>query len=314
MRSPSPVILQKLPEMNWRENLNSPFPFYLNDDRKNIGFIGSISLFVVFFLHVYHPEHGNHVALTIPQKFLFGGVTFTVLFINIVVLPKIYPRAFDPTSWTVKKYIWFTLFHCVLIGLASTLIDEFIICPQRSLWENIVGANTQVAQTGLIVITIMTLFLRNNLLKQNLKSAIRANLELDKIKTLKKEVARQEVASVLTIYSETSETLSFHLPHLLFVEADDNYSTIVWRNESGIQKKLLRVNLKNMESQINNDFVIRCHRSYIVNVHAISNIAGNTNGYKLHILDTDITIPVSRPKGKDVIEKIHQLKSMMELA
>lgn len=303
--------------MNLRENLNSPFPFYLNDDRKNIGFIGAISLFVVFFLHVYHPQasdHVGHVDLTMPQKFLFGGVTFVVLFVNIVILPKLNPKVFDPGSWTVKKYIWLTLFHCFLIGVASTIIDEFFICPERSLWQNVVGANTQVAQTGLIVITIMTLFLRNNLLKQHLKRAIGANLELEKIKSLKKEPARNDVASMLTIYSETSETLSFHLPHLLFVEADDNYSTVVWRDEKGIQKKLLRANLKSMESQINNDFVIRCHRSFIVNVHAISNIAGNTNGYKLQIQDTDISIPVSRPKGKEVIEKIHQLKNMMELA
>lgn len=308
------VILKKLPEMNWRENLNSPFPFYLNDDRKNIGFIGAVSLFVVFFLHVYHPQHSSHVDLTVGQKFLFGAVTFLVLFINIVFLPKVYPKAFDPTAWTVKKYILLTLFHCILIGLASTVIDELFICPERSLWQNIIGANTQVAQTGLIVITIMTLFLRNNLLKQNLKNAIHANLELDKIKSLKKETVRDEAEAMVTIHSETTETLTFHLPHLLFIEADDNYSTIVWRNENGIQKKLLRANLKSMESQINNDFAIRCHRSYIVNVHAISNIAGNTNGYKLQILNTDITIPVSRTKGKEVIEKIHQLKNMMELA
>lgn len=301
--------------MRWYQKLNSPFPFYLNDDRKNIAFIGFVSLFVVFFLQVYKPQHSFQTELTLPQKFLFGGVTFIILFLNIIVFPKLYPRIFDPLNWTVKKYILLTLFHCLLIGIISTIIDEVYICPERTLWQNIVGANTQVAQTGLIVITIMTLFLRNTYLQQNLKSAIGANRELEKIKTLKKE-AEEKITSngALTIYSETSETLSFHLPHLLFVEADDNYSTVVWKNEKGIQKKLLRVNLKSIESQIDNNFAIRCHRSYIVNVNAIGNIIGNTNGYKLQILDTDISIPVSRPKGKEVIEKIHQLRSMMELA
>lgn len=301
--------------MSWREKLDSPFPFYLNDNRKNIVFISVISLFVVFFLHVYRPQNSFHTELTLPQKFLFGGVTFLILFLNIVILPKLYPKTFDPLNWTIKKYILLTLFHCFLIGLISTIIDELYICPERTLWRNIVGANTQVAQTGLIVITIMTLFLKNKLLQQNLKSAIVANLELKKIKNLKKEaLVKSNANAVLTIYSETSETLSFHLPHLLFVEADDNYSTIFWKTEKGIQKKLLRVNLKSVESQINNNFAIRCHRSYIINVNAISNIIGNTNGYKLQILDTDFSIPVSRPKGKEVIEKIHQLRNMMELA
>ena len=100
----------------------------------------------------------------------------------------------------------------------------------------------------------------------------------------------------------------------LFVEADDNYSTVNWREENGIRKKLLRINLKNIETQFSNSFTLRCHRSYIVNVNAISAISGNTNGYKLKITGTDFSIPVSRPKGKEVMEKISQLRNMMELS
>ena len=153
------------------------------------------------------------------------------------------------------------------------------------------------------------------MLQQNLQSALAANQQLEKIKTLKKEVTvNPNATSPIVLHSDTSETLSLHLPDLLFIEADDNYATVVWKNGQGIQKKLLRVNLKNLETQINNSFAIRCHRSYIVNVHAISNITGNTNGYKLQILDTEYLIPVSRAKGKELIEKIQQLRNVMELA
>jgi hypothetical protein len=51
-----------------------------------------------------------------------------------------------------------------------------------------------------------------------------------------------------------------------------------------------------------------------VNINAISNIIGNTNGYKLVMADLDVTIPVSRPKGKEVIDRIQQWRSMMELS
>ena len=117
-----------------------------------------------------------------------------------------------------------------------------------------------------------------------------------------------------TLQTETSETFSFSLPDLIYIEADDNYSTIVWRNGHGVERKLLRVNLKSIENQINNSFTIRCHRSFIVNINAISNIIGNTNGYKLVMADLDVTIPVSRPKGKEVIDRIQQWRSMMELS
>ena len=300
--------------MQWSEKLKSPFPFYLNDERKNLLLVGCVSVFVVFFLHVYRP-YSFHTDLSIAQELLFGGVTFVILCIDIIFLPKLFPKHFDVLHWTVGKYLLMTLLHLVLIGIASTLIDIFYICPQKTILENIIGANKQVVLTGVIPVTILFLFLKNSMLQQNLKNALQANQELAAIKNLKKEVpVKKQINHALTIYSDTSETLSLHLPDLLFIEADDNYSTIYWKNEQIIQKKLLRVHLKSIESQINNSFAIRCHRSYIVNVNAISNISGNTNGYKLQILDTDFFIPVSRPKGKEVIDKIHQLKNVMELA
>ncbi|AYB29502.1 LytR/AlgR family response regulator transcription factor [Chryseolinea soli] len=300
--------------MRLAEKLNSPFPFYLNDERKNVIFILFVSLFVVFFLQVYRTSHHQHV-LTLGHKFLFGGVTFVVLFFNILVLPRLFPQAFDTSQWTIKKYILLTLWHCVVIGAASSLIEKLFLFPDMPFWDLVVGANREVAQTGVITITIMTLFLRNNVLKQNLRSATQANRELSEIKSLKRENhAGNGQNHHLTLHSETSETLSFHLPDLLFIEADDNYSTVVWKDSKGMHKKLLRANLKSMESQINNDFAIRCHRSYLVNVNAIANISGNANGYKLQILDTDISIPVSRTKGKEVIEKIHHLRNAMEMA
>jgi DNA-binding LytR/AlgR family response regulator len=301
--------------MRLGDKLNSPFPFYLNDERKNVVFILFVSLFVVFFLQVYHTSHHLLHVLTFGHKLLFGGVTFVVLFFNILVLPRLFPQTFETSQWTIKKYILLTVWHCVVIGAASALIEKLFLFPDMPFWELVVGANRQVAQTGVITITIMTLFLKNNVLKQNLRSATQANRELKEIKTLKREnLAGNGQSSLLTLHSETSETLSFHLPDLLFIEADDNYSTVVWKNAQGIHKKLLRANLKSMESQINNDFTIRCHRSYVVNINAIANISGNANGYKLQILDTDISIPVSRTKGKEVIEKIHHLRHAMEMA
>ena len=300
--------------MGLREKLKSPFPFYLNDERKNTYFILGISLFVVVFLRLYRPYFDYHVELTLPQTFLFGGVTFAVLFFNIIILPRLFPRRFDPLQWTIGKYTALTAWHLVLIGIISTAIDELYICPDRTLMQNFIGANIQVALTGIIPITVIFLFLKNKMLLQNLQGALVANEELEKIKALKKEALPKSDTDSLTLRSETSETLTFRPYDLLFVEADDNYSTVVWKNGHGVQKKLLRANLKNIESQMDPSLAIRCHRSYLVNINAISNITGNTNGYKLQILDTEFFIPVSRPKGKEVIEKIQQMRIAMEFA
>jgi DNA-binding LytR/AlgR family response regulator len=299
--------------MNLSQKLNSPFPYYLNDDRKNTLLALAIGMFVILFHVVYKTPGNPGINLTFAQKSLFGGVTFAVLFIHIVLIPNIFTFSFvDSLHWTVKKYILHVLWICFVIACVNAAIDKFYICPDKPLAEIIPHVLQQIALTGIIPIAIMTLLFKNNLLQQNLKSAIGANQEISKIKDLKSEVSKSSNSSI-TIYSDTSETLTFKLPDLLFIEADDNYSTVVWKNGHGIEKKLLRINLKNIETQLNNTYAIRCHRSYIVNVHAIANITGNTNGYKLQIRDSDFSIPVSRPKGKELIDKIHQLRNMMEL-
>ncbi len=294
--------------------LNAPFPFYLNDERKNFVLALFISGFVTGFLYLFKTE--SELTFANDLGWLHGLITLAVLFFNVLLLPRIFPVMMDPTTWNIKKYIYLNVLHLALIWLLATMMEKLFFCPFDMSWLE-VAAHTivQVAIKGVIPIALCTLFLKAQMLQQNLHEAIKTNQELQKIQTLKKESKEAvKTATVVTLYSDTSESLTFNLPDLLFIEADDNYSTIHWKEESAIQKKLLRVNLKNLESQLNNSFTLRCHRSYIVNVNAISAISGNTNGYKLKINGSDFSIPVSRPKGKEVMEKISQLRNMMEVS
>jgi DNA-binding LytR/AlgR family response regulator len=294
--------------------LNAPFPFYLNDERKNFLLALFISLFVTGFLYLFKTE--SELEFANQLEWLHGLITFGVVLFNVLVLPRLFPAWMDPTTWTIKKYIYLNLLHLVLIWLIATIMEKLFFCPFNMSWAN-VAAHTvvQVAIKGVIPIALCTLFLKAQMLQQNLHQAIKTNQELQKIQTLKRESKEAvKTATVVTLYSDTSESLTFNLPDLLFIEADDNYSTVHWKEDSAIQKKLLRVNLKNLETQLNNSFTLRCHRSYIVNVNAISAITGNTNGYKLKMNGSDFSIPVSRPKGKEVMEKISQLRNMMEVS
>jgi hypothetical protein len=133
------------PTLNVSERLRSPFPYYLNDDRKNLLIILAISTFVVFFMLVYRPVRNFEEELTIGKTSIFGGVTFVVLTISIIVLPKLFPVVFDPTNWTIQKYLLQTLAQCFVIGVVSVFIDKLYICPQKSIGEITVHAFSQVA-------------------------------------------------------------------------------------------------------------------------------------------------------------------------
>lgn len=292
------------------KKLNAPFPFYFNDDRKNTALSVAISLFMFAFLSIVH---WNEMPGKLVKISLISGVIFTVLFSNIVLLPRLLPGIFDARTWNLWKYIVFNLWQFLFIGIIGTAVLYVInFYHDLSFTELAFQFFPRVLLYGLLPVTFVGLILSNVLLQENLRTAIRANQELEKIRSMKAEsVPVQHTA--LTIYSDTSETLSLKVADLLFVEADDNYSTFYWMNGHGLEKHMLRINLKNVESQLNNSFTLRCHRSFIVNINKIGHVSGNTNGYKLSIRDTDLSVPLSRSKGKEVMEKIEQLKSSLEI-
>ena len=92
--------------------------------------------------------------------------------------------------------------------------------------------------------------------------------------------------------------------NLLYTEAQENYSKVVWKDDDGLTEKLLRVKLKNIEDQIADDTILRCHRSFIINAKAKYSILGNSNGYRLKSKLFNHTIPISRSLGKEIVAKL----------
>jgi adenylate cyclase len=109
-----------------------------------------------------------------------------------------------------------------------------------------------------------------------------------------------------TIKSETKEELQISLDSLLFIEAQENYSRVVWKEDHTVKERLLRATLKFIENQLNDDQVVRCHRSFIIHTRAGFTIQGNSGGYRLSSeLFPDI-IPVSRSLGKEIVARLRE--------
>ncbi len=58
---------------------------------------------------------------------------------------------------------------------------------------------------------------------------------------------------------------------------------------------VLRTTLKSISEAFEGiDKILKCHRSYIVNLHKVSRFSGNAQGYKLHFREGEELVPVSR--------------------
>lgn len=123
---------------------------------------------------------------------------------------------------------------------------------------------------------------------------------------LKKTFDPGRKGKIVKIKSDTRETLHINLNKLLFVEAQENYSRIVWQENDELKERLLRVTLKHIEGQIADEIIIRCHRSYMINTLVRYNIQGNSNGYHLTSDLFPDTIPISRSLGKQIVAKLRE--------
>lgn len=103
----------------------------------------------------------------------------------------------------------------------------------------------------------------------------------------------------------------------LFAEAEGNYVKITCRPagqhnvpESGSvekeMRKTLRITMKQMEQAVEGcPFIVRCHRAFLVNIGKVTDVSGNSQGYRLRLEGCRDEVPVSRAYAK-------QIKTMIE--
>ena len=104
----------------------------------------------------------------------------------------------------------------------------------------------------------------------------------------------------ILIHSETKESIEIDPDEFLYAEAQDNYTSICTCKEGTISKKIIRASLSNIEQQLPQSDILRCHRSYVINTNAGFRLLRSNNRTQLKHAAIDILIPVSRSNEKEV--------------
>jgi DNA-binding LytR/AlgR family response regulator len=87
------------------------------------------------------------------------------------------------------------------------------------------------------------------------------------------------------------------VPDILYIEADRNYSRIF----TGHKEYLLSVTLKAIEEKLSMDLFVRIHRSYIINIAQVEEVAES------HVIIAHKAIPMSAGLKENLLQKIQTL-------
>ncbi|HEC42199.1 MAG TPA: LytTR family transcriptional regulator [Bacteroides sp.] len=275
------------------EYARKPYPFSLN--RWVV--IVSISLFISFFMVVFQP-FGLQNLTPDRKSFLLAGyglVTFIVLSVNMIILPRVFPRIFIEERWTVLREVFWLLWIVVTISIGNYIYSDVLTIVH---WVGIKGLLIFVLFTfaiAIIPITGVTILSYNRLLKKNLKASQELNDSIEG-----NETSRVQDDNMLIITSENrSQKLETFASNMICIESEGNYVNVWFIEEGKIVSLMIRNTLKNIETQIEKTGILfKCHRAFIINLSYIEKVKGNSQGYRLQLKHIDKEIPVSRNYSK----------------
>lgn len=263
---------------------NKPYPF--NDDLKfNSIMIFFISVGVLLFLLLIQPFDIDELP-TREKYYLiigFGVITFVCLSFNLLILPSLSPQTFRSSRWNVKKEIFWNLWI-----LFTILTAYFFYCKVLGVLTFDFEMVIKLILTSIIPITGLIIVNRNKMLRSRLKLAGEINKKLQDHKLIQEKI-------VYFNSDYQKDSLAIKVSMLLLIRSANNYIEVFWKEGDLVRRQMIRCSMTYAEEVLReHKFVVKCHRSFIVNINHIDRFEGNLQGYKLYFEHIDFPIPVSK--------------------
>lgn len=236
----------------------------------------------------------------------FGIVTSLVLVINYFILPLFIRLLRNTEEWTVgyellsNFIIVSTIAICNYAYLKSAAGDGahfYISLPEIYGYTFLIG-----------IFPVSGLICLNYILQLNKYKQLASALPVHPLTENPQPI--QPIKQKIDFAAENGiDKISVRPNELIYIEAEDNYVGINYF-QAGIQvKRLLRNTLSCIENQQHTPALVRCHRSFLVNLYQVEKVTGNAQGFRFCIRDSDIQVPVGR-KYNAVVQQYRSMISV----
>ncbi len=272
---------------------NKAYPF--SDDLKhNTKIIFFTSLGVFIFLVLFQPFNINALPIKLRYYLItgFGVVTFLALSLNLLLIPSLFPKIFTSDHWKIKKEILWNLWI-----LFTILVGFYFLNNSLGVIKFDFNLVIKLVLTAVIPITVIIIVNYNTILRSHLKLADEISKKIKDNKLIEDKI----------IYFDSDyqkDSLALKVSLLLFIRSANNYIEVFWKENETIKKKMVRCSMLHAEEILKDQkFILKCHRSFMVNINHIERIEGYLQGYRLFFENIDFPIPVS----KNLVSKLQEL-------
>jgi hypothetical protein len=238
-----------------------------------------VFIFSVIFLNIFQPFniarwYSDSGFIQFLRLSSYGFVIAIVFLFTQFPLRKI----FKIQQFTIKRYVLWLVIEIALINLVYIF-----------LYGNPIG-NFKNDLVFSLKYTLLSIWLPYSfaILIVYFKN------HRSEIETLKSN-ANKPTEKRLLVFKDENGKIKFSVlaKDLLLLESTDNYVSVFYILDNKVQRKLLRNTLKNLEEMLKENSVVRCHRSFMVNITNVEFMQKDYKKFNLKIKNLEKVIPVS---------------------
>lgn len=249
--------------------------------------------FIALFLIIFQPFGASNWDDPNRNYYLLGyGVITAIssLVMRFGIAPS-FPKYFSETNWTVGREIISILLLVLFIAAGNFAYEVLIFSNRISLFKFAENVATVLLIGAFPIAFGVVMNYVVQLKKYQKPIAVKHHEEM------------QAPKSITLIAENEKDTFEVLQSDLFFIESADNYAVINYVEAGQIKKELLRSSLTRLVTQLDSYDIVRCHRSFIVNLNKVAEVTGNAQGYKFHLQAPELTVPVAR-KYSELVKRI----------
>jgi DNA-binding LytR/AlgR family response regulator len=273
-------------------DLSKKIPAYLTEKQNIVRLILFTAAFALVFINIYSPFNMEQFYKVTRLKFFLGSSAVILTGVLVVVISRIimYQSVKRGAQILVYQYVAWSLAEAACMALFYTFYELVILHDQRPFLEVFKKSASNTALVLLLPYSVLWLYFSWSDKKKKL-------IELS-------ETPDPSSQKAMIPFRDEKGTLRLSLKRsdILYLQGSDNYVTIWYNAQNKVSKYLLRNTLKKLEDELTGESIIRCHRSYLVNMEKVKLIKKEKEGMIIELeCNSQVFVPVSRSYMNQVL-------------
>ena len=291
--------------MKFPKRLITQTPECLTEPTSQVINVVISTLFALVFLTAYVPfsetawfqvGKGNYFFIT--AAFVGSGMLF--LAVSRILMNLVVRKSRHFPFWL---YILWLFLEIMIIAVCHTLISYFEIRATEHCFGYLYAKSVLITFIALAVPYIVTI--QSILLKDT-----RQRLMLTKSDTVESddEVMPEHTEIINLMDNNGNLKLSVKLDNLYYIKAEDNYINVFYQRSGAIASYMLRCKMQTIaDNCVDSSSLMRCHRSYIVNIKKVSVLHNEADGFMIDFEREGLeSVPVSKTYSAKVLEAFNK--------